>query len=515
MKTANNWPVWPFLGAILGLVFIVRWAFQPRNHELNPDTSAWISSAITAASSDSPVWTLLTHSDSRPLTVLPLFLLELSGIQVTWLVAGLTGVALWLVTTVFFYLILRRWLSAWRTFFFTAPLLVFQASHFEADFMAYNSEHICVFMLTVGVWLLVRFEATKKPLWQYILVGFWLGTFPFAKMQIVPPGFVLGLFVAFYAFRQWRYWGIFGLFLGCVLPTAFANLYYLQKDGIASFWNDYFWNYYYYSFTKTFSELPIEQRFAPHFVTTLFSLTPNLRVFWLSSIVLLLMGVLACWKTRKEKKRSISTSAYIFTALFFLASLYAVMQAGNLFPHYLLLVVVPLFFLLAVSTAGFSPQAIKQIGAIYLVALGLEGANNIQSYMNHPPYLVPQHHVAIRSKIEQLILPNQKMTIWGYSDHFFVWSRIPAGNRLSHTFWIYWPSPLRSYREQQFLADLSQNQTEWFLDFSGSKDLSNDKKFDHANFPKIASYIRTHYQLKETDQGVRFYRRKQPSQNFD
>ncbi|TAF96427.1 MAG: hypothetical protein EAZ32_09080 [Cytophagia bacterium] len=506
MKTSNNRPVWPFLGVGLGLVFMVRWVFQP-SYELNPDSSAWISSAISAACSDTPFWTLLTHSDSRPLVVLPLFLLELLGVPVTWFVADLVGVALWLVTTVFFYLTLRRWLSNWHAFYFTTPLLFFQALHLEADFMAYNSEHICALMLTVGVWLLVRFEAAKKPLWQYILAGFWLGMFPFAKMQIVPMGVVLGLFSAFYTFKQWRYWGVFVLFAGCVLPTVFANLYYLQKDGIAAFWNDYFWNYYYYSFTKTYSELAIEQRFGLRFMVKIFYKTANLRVFWLGSAGLILVGTGAWWKTKNAKYRLISLPMYGFIALFFLTSLYAILQAGNLFLHYLLLLVVPLFLLIASLILVFPFPKIKQMGLFYLLILGLEGANNIRRYINHPPHLVPHYEVEIRDRIEKVVLPNQKMTIWGYADHFFVYSRITAGNRLSHTFWVYWPSPLRPYREHQFLTDLSQNQTEWFLDFSGSKVQFNDKKMNHVYFPKIASYIRTHYQLTETQQGVQFYRR--------
>jgi len=512
---------WLFLFGGLVAFIITRFALQP-TYEQNIDTSSWISSAISAARSDAPFWTLLNYSDSRPLTIFPLFVLEFFGIAVDWAVAGRVGVVIWSITIVFFYLTLCCWFTNWRALFYTLPLLVFQATNLEDDLMAYNSEHICVLMLAVGCWALARFEKSRKPLWQYIAIGFWLGMLPFVKMQTVPMGLVLGLGFAFFSFQHRYYWGIFWLVIGSILPTLLVNLYYFQKDDIATFWNDYFWNYYYYSFTQTYSKVAVYSRFGPRYIFQFFYISPYTRVFWLFIAGVLIAGLIAWFKKRNNDKSHTSNVAsaqmHWLMLLFCFSSFYAVLQAGNPFTHYLLLLVVPALLLAALLMQHFSKIQARRLWLFFIVAIGLEGINNLRTYSPKTPPAIPVEEIEVSRKIQQLIKANQKMTTWGYADRFFVWSRVAAGNRISHTFWAYWPNPMIAYRQQQLLEDLEQNRTEWFLDFSTSSikiDFSNSsiemnqEKFRHDNFSKIAYYIRKNYQLVDTIRGVRFYRRNQ------
>ena len=510
MTSFDTRPAWPFLLASLSVFIAVRFALQP-THELNIDTSAWISSAISAARSDAPLWTLLNYSDSRPLTVFPLFILEFFGIPVDWALAGNVGVVLWGFTIAFFYAILRRWFTDWQALFYALPLLIFQTTNIDADYLSYNSEHICVLMLTIGFWVLLQFEKNQKTAWQYLLAGFWLGMLPFAKMQTVPMGLVLGFFFALFAFRRRQHWGVFALLVGSILPTLLVNLYYFQKGEISTFWNDYFWNYYYYSFTKTYSGVPVSSRFGPTYIFTFFFKIPANRVFWATLFAVLLVGAVAVLRKIKAGKMSLFNQFWYNThslvSLFFLASLYAVLQSGNQFSHYLLLLVVPVLLVAALLIQFIAQPYRKWLWVVFVVAIGLEGIHNLYQNSLETPPQIPVAEIAVCQKIEQLVMHHQKMSIWGYSDRFFVWSRVAAGNRLSHTFWVYWPSLLIDYRQRQFLQDMNQNQTDWFLDFSTSNIQHNDKKFRHDNFPKIAAYIRKNYQLVQTVQGVRFYQR--------
>jgi hypothetical protein len=498
----DRWSDWAFLLGLI-LVFALRWATQP-SFELNPDTSAWISGAISAAQSDTPLWTLLTHSDSRPLVVLPLYVLETIGISVTWFVADLMGVLLWWVSMGLFYSILRRRLGGWWALFYTAPLLIFQAAVLDADLVAYNAEHICVLMILGPVWWYLKPRTSRDPSWHYLLVGFWLGLFPFAKMQIVPMGGMIALFFLFETLRNKSYASSLFLVTGGVLPTALVNLYYTRYDGLATFWNDYFWNYYYYSFTQTYADIPVQERFGVGFIVQFFGQTANTRAFWLGVALLLLLAFVAWIRYRTVPPRS-----HMLAFSLFWLSFYATVQAGNLYSHYLLLLVIPALLLVVLGLTTYLPRLAPSLWGAFLLALVLQSFYN---GWHHPNWEVmktnPLQEQVVRDQIAHSVEKGQKMTIWGYADRFFVWQHVAAGNRLSHTFWAYWPSPLLEYRQRQCIQDMEHNQTDWFLDFTESGMPLNEAAFKHDTFPLIADYIRSQYQYVTTVGGVHFYKRQ-------
>ncbi|HAO48209.1 MAG TPA: hypothetical protein DCR35_02200, partial [Runella sp.] len=87
----------------------------------------------------------------------------------------------------------KHWFSSARSFLFTAPLLLFQAFHLWPGFMTYNSEHVCILMLTVGFWAVIKLKDSAYSSWCYFLLGLWLGLLPFAKFQTIPMGLTLAL----------------------------------------------------------------------------------------------------------------------------------------------------------------------------------------------------------------------------------------------------------------------------------------------------------------------------------
>ena len=495
----------------LGVGLLLMWAlrlWQQQFYELDVDTSAWISSAISAARSETPLWTLLNYSDSRPLTVFPLFVLEKIGVAVTWSMAEKVGLVLWAFSIVFFYATLRRWFSPWQSLFFSLPLLIFQASNAWFGFMAYNSEAVCVFMLTVGLWLVTGLEKNKNSIFAYFFVGFWLGLLPFAKMQTVPMGLVLGLWACSIAFQQRRYGRLLVLLVAASLPTIFLNGFYWQKGEWEVFWSDYFWNYYYYSFTQIHSAVPLEDRFSLLFLIQFFYQNSTTRLFWGASFVLLLIGFIKWIKTAPfAPPRSVVWGVLALLS----ASMYAILQAGNLFSHYLLLLLVPINLLLVLLLQSFQWRVFSRIWLCFLLLIGAEGIKNAVQY---PVIAVPQpfpNDKKIIQAIKKYSKPTDKMTIWGYADRFFVHTRLTAGNRLPHSYWIYMPSPMQSYRQKQFLEDLAQNQPALFIDaFTEKVSLVyglDERKYRHDNFPDIATYINAHYQQVEEIGKVRIYRK--------
>lgn len=502
----NVWPEWALLSVSLLFVFALRMGRQP-DVELNPDTSAWISGAISAARSDAPIWTLLTHSDSRPLTVLPLFLLEWLGLPVDWYVADLTGLVLWLFTAVACYRILRRWMSPRRAGLGTLPLLLFLAGTTEPDYIAYNSEHVGVLMLTLGFGWVLTLETAPPRLGRSLLLGVWLGCLPFAKFQTVPMGVCLGLGAAFFLYRRGQFRPLVGLFIGSVLPTVLVLAYYAYRETATSFWNDYFWNYYYYSFTTVYSNVPVGNRFSLNYVGRLFFQHTYTRFFWLSGALLLSLGMYA-YATSRRQGREATPAVHGLCLLLLLSSVYAAVQAGNLYDHYTLFVVVPLLLAAALFAQSLPPLPFRLSYCLVIGLLLLESTLNGFTYSLAPRFQPTLTDRLIRQRVAAVVQPGQTMTIWGYADRFFVWSRRAAGNRLSHTFWAYWPSPLRPYRQTELLHDLTTHQTPWFLDFSQSRAMLDSTIDRPDRFPVLAMYLHRHYTLVDSVERVRFYKRR-------
>ena len=508
-KRSDTWWNGVFLGSLVILI-VVRWYYQVPT-ELDVDTSTWISSAISTAHSDHPLWTLLNFSDSRPLTVLPLAMVEMVGVKVDWAMADGIGVILWVMTLIFVFLIFKHWFSSAKSLLFTAPLLIFQTTHLWPGFMTYNSEHICILMLTVGFWAVVKLQERECPSWGYLLLGLWLGLLPFAKFQIIPMGLVLAFFVCFFLIRAKQWIRLLLLTMGGVLPVLLVNWYYYYYDHIETFWNDYFWNYYYYSFSTVHSKLDISYRFSPLTMGRTLFRPITTRVFWIIQFILIAIGIIPLIRNF-SRHVAVPASVIWLSMAFALVSLYAILQAGNPFDHYLLLLFVPSVLVASFCSLYCSPKTFQIIWTFGLLAIALEGVKNVVQFPLGSIPKLPEPDVEIRKAIQAHIQPNEKMTIWGYADRFFVYEHLSAGNRLPHSYWIYTESPLQAYRQREFIGDLEQNKPALFMDAMvenvSTIYLPEKENYRHDSFPMIAKYIREHYTLVKELQGVRFYRRK-------
>lgn len=494
----------------LVILIIVRWQYQIPT-ELDVDTSTWISSAISTAQSEHPLWTLMNFSDSRPLAVLPLAIVEMAGVKVDWALADGIGVMLWVVTLVFVFLIFKNWFSSAKSLLFTAPLLLFQTTHVWPGFMTYNSEHLCILMLTVGFWGIVKIQERVHSPWAYLLPGFWLGLLPFAKFQIIPMGLILAMFVGLVLTKDKQWIRLAFFVIGGLLPVLLVNWYYYQYDHIATFWNDYFWNYYYYSFSTVYSKLDTAYRFSPLTLGRAIFRPITTRIFWIVQLSIIVVGFIS-WIRDFSRRVAVSASMIWFSIAFALVSLYAVLQAGNPFDHYLLLLFVPSALVASFCSLYLSQKLFDTIWAVGLMAIALEGVRNILLFPIGTIPSLPQSDSEIRKAIQTYSHAGEKMTIWGYADRFFVYEHLPAGNRLPHSYWIYTESPLQTYRQREFIGDLEQNKPALFMD-AMVENVSNiylpeKHKYRHDCFPMIAKYIREHYRLVKEVDGVRFYRRK-------
>ncbi len=500
-----SWASWAIYALIVTLI-AGRWVIIS-DGEYDEDESTWIASALTVIQSSEKWWTLFNYSDSRPLTVLPLVIGHFFGLGPGYLIARLMGVLLWAGSLYFLYRAFCQYTKTSRAFWYTIPLALYLTTTWNPAFVSYNSEHICIFLLTLSLWLYCKLEKTGKAApWEMILLGFCLGLLPFAKFQAIPPGlvtagFALGLLIFN---RHWLNATL--LVLGGVLPTVLVNIFYYLHHDIASFWQDYFWNIFFYSYTTTFSKTPLAERFnlgrSLHFIFY----SKHVVLYFLGQFMLILGGFMSFFMASQKTAKPYRLLS--FCMLYLLSAIYAVLQSGNLFLHYLLFLFVPLLFSVFVFVEFIAANPVY--GLRWLLGFAL--VQSMANLLSFQPGFHRQAESNITETLQKHRQKGDKLVLWGWADRFFVSTGMPQGIRTAHTFNAYLPGPHQSYRLDQVIRDMEINRPELFVDIAVQHLSSQcDTTYRHHHFPPLKKYISQHYRLVQTVDSVMIYRRHTPS----
>ncbi|MBC7892043.1 MAG: hypothetical protein H7Y12_07530, partial [Sphingobacteriaceae bacterium] len=324
-----------WLAGLLGVTFLLRWVYV-LDIERSVDTSVWMASTLAVRSYPDKLWTWLNYSDSRPLTVLPLMISNALGFTISYSFTEYLGLVFVLGALTFLYHTFRQFLEPTESLMLIATACLFWSTTWFKDYVAFNSELVSVAGISVAVWGYFRYRASpEKNTGLLVLNGLVLGWLPYVKFQNVPLELVLGAFLSFELLRRRRF-GQMALLVGCgILPTILIVGYFGARNQIDVFWKDYFWQYFYYSYTNDFSSLPVSQRFTPWRIAR-FVYAGS----WQSGIYFTgLTGVLAAagyYGYKTPKKPPTGWLPLLFGLLFWLSCLYAALQAGNFFQHYLI-----------------------------------------------------------------------------------------------------------------------------------------------------------------------------------
>lgn len=487
------------------LLFVLFRLLYSENREQNVDTSTWIATALTIGKSSDPLHTFFNYSDGRPLAILPLALVELVGIPVDYQVTNFICVLLWCLTLWLFWRILIRHLDEKITailVWFPMLLLNTLAGH---DFISFNTEVTGNLWLILALFLILRFNYRSVP--NALGIGFLLGCLPFVKFQTVPMGIVFGLFTSWKLYQSRQFGSLLGLFAGALLPVTLLAGYYAAHDELDAFWGDYFSNYFVYSYTTEYSTQSAAYRFSPYRIVKFIFYSYQTFVYWLGMLGGVLVGIWLYF--RQPVSRSAAQKERLWFGLcWFLASLYAVLQAGNDYNHYLLFLVFPILYLGSVYYDTLDVATGRQ-GMIWVGSLvALQAIVNTVARTPLDTHPCEPLFQAISTEIVQRSGPDDGLVVWGYVDRLHSYSRRPMGYRGSNTFWVYYPTSTRQFREQQFLEDLEKNQPRLFVDaISPRISVFSDSTYYFQRFPAINTYINQHYRLVKTIEDVRIFER--------
>jgi hypothetical protein len=496
-----------FLAISLLLVFVARWLFVV-DVEANPDASTWLAVTLTSGSRPDPVYTLLSYADARPLTVLPLVLARALGLAPGYANAELVGVLCWLGTLALAYRVLRLQLAPPVSGLLVWALGLFVATVGYNDYIAYNSEHFGVLLLTAGTLAVLRLTRQPRTTWWTAgLLGLLLGCLPYEKLQLVPMGLVLAGAALLTLLRRRAWLAAGALVAGGVLPTELLVGFFADRGELDVFYNTYFWHYFYYAYSQEFSPMPLAQRFSPWRVVRFVFGNRQAVGYLLGQVLALGTGL---WLVRERaQKTAFARADRRLSGLLLLASLYAVLQAGNPFTHYTWLLFVPLLLLVGAVVAGMSPRHQRMVlGLVLVTALG-QALWNGATRRPLPPSSTEPMDARVVALIRANSRPGDPLLVWGYADRYHLLTDRPMGYRYANTFYVY--AAYRAVEAENhgyFFEDLEKNRPIVFVDaMTPELSLAGQARFQHDRFPAVAAYVRRHYRLVGSVDGARVYRR--------
>jgi hypothetical protein len=305
--------------------------------ELNGDESEWMVGAATL-SFDPRFWLSVDGTTSGPLNIFPLCLINLLGFGINHANTRLLNLLLLTIPSIiFFSKAVHIFSSVSVARFCTAIYALFLGLMNHYDFNSYNSEQVSIFILSISCFLTIKYLYNLN--YQLIIInGFLLGLLPFAKLQSLPIGAVLGVGMLFAALIKYRYTHVLVLCIATITPTLIILIYVFKIGIFNDFYQSYIANNLLYggsSWKYIFLGL----------LGMIFIHTKIAVPFYFTTLLMILIGLLFIQKPFKKQ----SQTQFIIGAIALLscfAAYYAIGKPNTGFPHYQLFMIFPLMLLL-------------------------------------------------------------------------------------------------------------------------------------------------------------------------
>ncbi|MDI1247869.1 MAG: hypothetical protein PSV13_03205 [Lacunisphaera sp.] len=509
---------WLYL-TTLGLALLAfRWPMMAAGAEFNPDESQLLAGALTTWQRH--VVGSIDMGYCGPWAFLPLMLPALFGFPidylggrcVAWLMTGASVALLWLT--------LRHVLSDRPARLVVLPVAVFFALTSFEDFVQYSGEQSPQLYFSAALWLLVTaFAPPSGSISRLRLLGggFFLGVLPFSKLQAAPLGVLLGGLCLLALFlqpgrRRGQRLQDAAWLVGGVLLSAGLTLGVIAASGS--------WFHFYQSYLVTGLAYAGHRGFDnAQFLAWVWQFAQTSRglaPFVGTACAAILIALPFCTRLAPGPRRLLLPGG-----LLALGGLFVVWAPGRTSSHYLLFLVVPLGFLLALLYGGliFRPdQSRSSHFAWLLLFLGLTVAPQV--YARHG-FGAPEPLGTLRESREEaagplvrflqpLIRPGDTLTIWGWACTYHVQTQLPQGTREGHTERQIVVGPAQEYFRARFLANLEQERPTFFLDAVGVTGFrfTDRNVFGHDRWSALQILVNTHYRQVGERENVRIYLRR-------
>ena len=514
---------WLPAAAIGVLLALGRWPVMFYPQELNIDESQMIAQAMKYGIAPVP-WLHVDGTTSGPVNSYWLILPSLLGMPFGYPAARMMGlVCVWLFLC-FSFLTARAYVSTRAGLLLCAPFLAFLAFIRDSEFIHYSSEHVPIALVSAEVYFCARIvggrDVRNRDRW---IVAMLAGAIPFTKLQATPIAASLAMLaIAFDMARARRLpaagigarsirGALMAYGIGVAVPVVLILGPVAAAGSLRDFWISYV------RFGAAYGE-GVGNRWG--ILLQLLQSIP--RFAWFAGTMVAVSGafVLVALVLRSLDNRGVP--AVLIAVVSSASTLLAVVIPGRPYPHYMLLLLIPLTCLVlaavVVSGAGNwrKQKTVEILGAVACLAFVINALvsrqSELRSWLDAARYRLGPSAVSEPARtIAARAMPGDVMAIWGWEPRLYVETGLPPGTRDSVTFGALAGGPYRDYYLCRYVFDMEHWRPRFFLDVvrTGAFTFNDRATSGHEQFAQLETLIRTRYtsagEIGEPGAGYRLY----------
>jgi hypothetical protein len=511
-----------FCLALAAVLVAGRWEWLKVDRPLNPDEGLWLANAWRYTFDIVP-WRATSSGTSGPLTPWLLTLLGFCGAPLDYATAHTVALGLQIAVVCLAYGTIRIVCGEASARLATMPVALLLGRTGHPDFVHLSSENVPLVLMAACGWAaahgLQGGVAECRSKWWLVFAGVLAGAVPFAKLQAVPMALVMSCVIATAAVvasssRQNRFARLISFGGGgCIVPIAilgmvwwagvFGDMWHMYVDGCLAYGNS----------------SASEENYAAR-VSYLIWESPVFLTLSATVVATTATAVIGCvvsgWGRTERFRRWLLFASAVYLA----TGLFCVAKPGHHFPHYLMLLTLPLMLLsgtaLQVILSAQPKRLWSAVGAglaciapvVVLSQCGLRGSCFVEGvyYDRVLAALVQRPPTAEAGVVAELSDPDDEVAVWGAwrSDIYIEARRRPAVRDVELSGAIV-PGPFRDYSRRRFLEDMQRNRPRLFVDavcYAGfpaddwqvfGKEIVERRLGGHETFAELGEFVSRHY----------------------
>jgi hypothetical protein len=457
---------------------------------------------------DPVFWRGADGSTNGPLTFYYPAILRLVGVPLNYAGARLANVLAFWGVLLFLYLTARLLMPEWAARLSVLPLFAAVLQFRMFDLVQYCSECVCSVLIAASVWLLARlYVKTPGGDHPWFQLGLVLGLIPFAKLQSVPMGAVIGAAALATIWRnRWQHrWRAAGWLIAGPMAVLLAVLIPLACCGVLTdFYQCYVANNLLYLGRPELSWTPGSfYQFAAGVAEI------RRYLLWIP----LFVAVVALAKIGNGKWRP--SPAGLLAIGLLVASVYAIYAPGRPFQHYLIFLLLPVSLAAAAALASVVPRwSVRKCTLIFVaftvVAPVIQGATDkgqsLDALATYPRDPMTMGALCL----SQLVKPGDLIAVWGWSPELYVLTGALSATRDGSPVWAIEDTPLQEYYVARYMKDLQANPPKVFVDDIGpGRMFFKDRKgLGYENIRELRHYVDANFDLLHDVDSNRIFLRR-------
>lgn len=503
-------------------LLLARWRSLTFPGEISVDEGSTIAQGLKYLHDPIP-WRSVDGITCGPLSTWVALWAPLVGLKLSFFSLRLTSLMLIVAALAATALCTREIVGKRFSLLCVFPAATLLASTLNTDFLTFALEYLPVAMASGAVFLILSDYRSPHALKVYF-VGFITGAMPFSKLQAAPSAVFLFLVCAaliVLARRKDR--RLLLKHLACIAGgglTVPALM--LAPVILAGAWHEFLDFYLFagaaYKNTTFVFAFPLDA----YLVQGNF----DFGVYWIACMAASTLFVCFVQKRGPLREWGVGLGillAYLGTVLF------SVLRSGFNFPHYLLLLIIPVTLItawalkafLAFPTAAAAPRRdLIVLGTFGVLAFAQVYTAGI--LYSERPDLVRRwdyEEDPVVPVLSRLARPGDSMAIWGWANKYHAWTGIRPATRFVGTAYVTDPAPRYDRHRRLFLEDLKRDKPRLFVDAVDEfrwPTWPQGALAQHEMLPELAEWVRGEYspaaeiKTSRSKLPVRIYVRKTP-----